>query len=253
MVANCDMNRERQLAGVNSYARELGFDPLEVITARLGGTSGPAAARTSWLDLCCGTGRALIQAAARLEQSGLGHRAVLVGVDLGGVFDAAPPAVHLVCASVHSWTPAAVFDLITCVHGLHYAGDKLGLLARAASWLSDDGRLAAHLDLASIRLADGRPAGRRLISSLRAAGFGYDSRRHQVTRTGRGLVRLPYRYLGADDRAGANYTGQPAVDSYYEDHRTRILSRQTGSAGSPRSAGHSTVLQTGADDPCPPR
>ena len=27
---------------------------------------------------------------------------------------------------------------------------------------------------------------------------------------------LPYRYLGADDRAGPNYTGQPAVDSYYE-------------------------------------
>lgn len=26
VVANCAMNRERQLAGVNSYARELGFD-----------------------------------------------------------------------------------------------------------------------------------------------------------------------------------------------------------------------------------
>jgi len=28
-------------------------------------------------------------------------------------------------------------------------------------------------------------------------------------------VDLPYTYLGADDRAGANYTGQPAVHSYY--------------------------------------
>ncbi len=27
---------------------------------------------------------------------------------------------------------------------------------------------------------------------------------------------LPYRYLGADDRSGPNYTGQPAVTSYYE-------------------------------------
>ena len=27
---------------------------------------------------------------------------------------------------------------------------------------------------------------------------------------------MPYRYLGADDRAGPNYTGQPAVDSYSE-------------------------------------
>jgi len=26
---------------------------------------------------------------------------------------------------------------------------------------------------------------------------------------------LPYTYLGADDRAGANYTGQPAVHSNY--------------------------------------
>jgi len=28
VVANCAMNRERQLAGVNSYTRELGFNPL---------------------------------------------------------------------------------------------------------------------------------------------------------------------------------------------------------------------------------
>ena len=37
VVANCAMNRERQLTGVNSYARELGFDPLQVVTARIGG------------------------------------------------------------------------------------------------------------------------------------------------------------------------------------------------------------------------
>jgi hypothetical protein len=73
----------------------------------------------------------------------------------------------------------------------------------------------ADLDLASIRLADGRPAGRRLASLLRAAGFRYDSRRRRISCTGRLDVRLPYRYLGADDRAKANYTGQPAVHSYY--------------------------------------
>ncbi len=219
VVANRIMNRERQLTGVNSYGRELGFDPLEVIGSRARAGGG----QCSWLDLCCGTGRALIHAAARLEQAGLAGRAVLTGVDLAGVFDAAPPAVDLVCASVHSWTPSMAFDLITCVHGLHYVGDKLGVLARAASWLSDGGRLAAHLDLSSIRLADGRPAGRRLAAQLRAAGLSYDARRHQVGGTGGGpVVRLPYRYLGADDRAGANYTGQPAVHSYYEDERGRI-------------------------------
>ena len=34
-------------------------------------------------------------------------------------------------------------------------------------------------------------------------------------RTGPVALSLPYRYLGADDRAGPNYTGQPAVVSYY--------------------------------------
>ncbi|MCG5471362.1 hypothetical protein LADH09A_005352 [Micromonospora sp. LAH09] len=35
--------------------------------------------------------------------------------------------------------------------------------------------------------------------------------------TGRRDVRLPSGYLGAGDRAGANYTGQPVVHSYYAD------------------------------------
>ena len=104
VVANRTMNRERQLAGVNSYARELGFSPLDVITSRL------------------------------------------------------------VCAPLATWQPARAFDLITCVHGLHYIGDKLALLARAAGWR---------------------------------------------------VVSFPYDYLGADDRAGPGYTGQPAVHSYY--------------------------------------
>jgi len=40
-----------------------------------------------------------------------------------------------------------------------------------------------------------------------------------VTCTGSRAVSLPYRYLGADDQAGANYTGQPAVHSYYAEDR----------------------------------
>jgi SAM-dependent methyltransferase len=254
VVANCVMNRERQLIGVNSYTRELGFSPLAVITARLaaeggpadtadtgagdtgaadtadtadtdpagaggaGGADAPGDASAGWLDLCCGTGRALIQAAVRLDQDGLAGRAALVGIDLAGAFDRAlpqPGGLELVCAPVASWAPGRAFDLITCVHGMHYVGDKLALLARAASWLTPTGQLVADLDLASIRLADGRPAGRRLASLLRAAGFRYDSRRRRISCAGRLDVCLPYRYLGADDRAGPNYTGQPAVHSYY--------------------------------------
>jgi SAM-dependent methyltransferase len=210
VVANCAMNRERQLAGVNSYARELGFNPVEYLLDL------PSAGEVSWLDLCCGTGRALIQATGLLQDSAC--RAVLVGIDLAGIFDPAPQPVaglDLVPGSVGTWRPDRAFDLITCVHGLHYVGDKLGLLTRASRWLSRDGLLVADLDVASIRLADGRPAGRQLTASLRAAGFSYDTRRRRITCSGRRDARLPYAYLGADDQAGPSYTGQPAVHSYY--------------------------------------
>ena len=36
-------------------------------------------------------------------------------------------------ASLAAWRPERTFGLITCVHGLHYVGDKLGLISRAAS------------------------------------------------------------------------------------------------------------------------
>jgi hypothetical protein len=89
------------------------------------------------------------------------------------------------------------------------------VLTRIAGWLTDDGQFSAELDLDSIRLADGRSAGRQLAAALRAAGFTVDTRRRRVGRNGAGVVDLPYRYVGADDRTGPNYTGQPAVNSYY--------------------------------------
>ena len=74
-------------------------DKLQVLTAQIarGGGTGTAA----WLDLCCGSGSALIQAAGQLCRAGLAGRAVLVGVDLVDAFDAAPgptPGLELVCA-----------------------------------------------------------------------------------------------------------------------------------------------------------
>ncbi|MFG2948804.1 class I SAM-dependent methyltransferase [Streptomyces adustus] len=205
VVANNTMNRGRGLVGVNSYARELGQDPLAHLAGR------PAA--PSWLDLCSGEGRALREAAGALPAD-----AVLTGVDLVGplVPRPSPPALEEVVASVDRWAPARTYDLITCVHGLHYVGDQLGLLARAASWLAPDGLLLAHFDPDSVRWADGSAAGRAAVSALRAAGFGYSARHHRLTLRGGRSLALPFRYVGADPAAGPNYTGQPAVGSHYE-------------------------------------
>ena len=74
----------------------------------------------------------------------------------------------------------------------------------------------ASFDLHSLKFADGKSAGRRVAVELRRAGLEFDRRRKLVICRGRKVVSLPYQYLGADDRAGPNYTGQPAVDSYYE-------------------------------------
>jgi SAM-dependent methyltransferase len=212
VVANNAMNRERQLAGVNSYQRELGFSPLDVLVATVAG-NGTAA----WLDLCCGNGRAVIQAATALYRDGLASRTTIVGVDLVDAFaprQVALPGLRLVCSPIGSWTPDRDFGLITCVHGLHYVGDKLGALTRAARWLAPSGRLIADLDLNEVIVPRGP---RSLAHALRAAGFSYDSRRRRVSRAGRLDAALPYRYLGADDQAGPGYTGQPSVASYYAD------------------------------------
>ncbi|MFJ9456903.1 class I SAM-dependent methyltransferase [Kitasatospora sp. NPDC101447] len=209
VVANSTMNRERGLSGVNSYARSLGFDPLAWLRER-------AAAVPGWLDLCSGEGRALAEAARQLPPGG----AELTGVDLVGPMSPLPdgaalPHLRLVTAAVADWAPERPYDLITCVHGLHYLGDQLGAIARAASWLAPDGRFAAHFDPESVRRTDGSSAARPVVAALRAAGFGYRARRHLLVLDGGRPVELPFVYAGADPGAGPNYTGQPAVGSYY--------------------------------------
>jgi len=192
VVANNAMNRERGLDGVNSYTRELGFHPLK--TLALG---------QAWLDLCCGSGRALIEASRQGTYT-------LVGVDLVDHF-ASAESPTLITASLSAWQPTPptrAFDLITCVHGLHYIGDKLGLLTRIASWLAPGGLFAGHLDLANVKTP----------KPFRPSRFGleYDARRHLVKMRGPRRLGFPFQYVGADASAGPNYTGQPAVDSHYK-------------------------------------
>jgi SAM-dependent methyltransferase len=214
VVANCRMNRERRLAGSNGYDRELGFGPLDFLLECL-----EQCERASWLDLCCGTGRALLEAAEQARAGGLADRVEMVGVDLVGLFDPAPaglPSLRLVESSLSRWEPEGVFDLITCVHGLHYLGDKLGLIGRTCAWLTEGGVFVANLDLANLKFPEGQPAGRVVAAGLRRSGLEYDRKRRWLVCRGKRAVCLPFRYLGADDKAGPNYTGQAAVDSYYE-------------------------------------
>jgi SAM-dependent methyltransferase len=214
VVANSAMNRERVCVGKNSYAREMSLDPLDFLTSRLE-TQGQAA----WLDLCCGRGRALIEAAERLAPYSFNSNLKLLGVDLVAMFDSFSPTLSFLRlheSSVSYWRPDCQFDLITCVHGLHYVGDKLGLIQNAVSWLKDDGVFLANLDPDNLKFPNGANAGNKVILDLRKIGFEYKAGKRLIICKGRKDFTLKYRYLGADDTAGPNYSGQAAVDSHYE-------------------------------------
>lgn len=201
VVANSTMNRERGLSGANSYAKDLGFAPLEWLEGRR-----PAL----WLDLCCGSGRALIEAAGLCMGQGI----EIVGVDLVGLFadgGESFPHLRLIESSVAECALEGPFELITCVHGLHYIGDKLGTLAHYAALLSETGRLVGHLDLVNIQGVERR----RLRALLRSHGWRYDSRRHLIEGTTKSQP-LPLEYMGAQDHDAPNFTGQPGVNSYYK-------------------------------------
>lgn len=208
VVANNAMNRERDLVGTNSYQKDLAFDLVSWLEGRIE-TTGHA----SWLDLCCGTGKALIQARQRF-----GPELQIVGVDLVEFFGPMPEDLErppeFVVAALAEWNPSQTFDLVTCVHGVHYLGDKLDLIARACSWLSERGRFVANFDLAQVHL-EGASAARQVRKAFRAAGVDYCGRKKLISREGPAELDFPWTYLGADDRMGPNYTGQPAVASYY--------------------------------------
>lgn len=213
VVANRDMNRERALTGRDGYSGQLGFHPMEALREMAAATD-----RVRWLDLCCGSGRALIEAARIARDEGWDSKLEIVGVDLAGQFAHLSrdlPYLRLTSASAGAWRPDGAFDVISCVHGLHYVGDKLGLIVRIVSWLSRGGRFAANLDLNSLRFQDGRSASRPVARALRGGGVQVDRRRKRIACLGPRRLELPWRYVGADDRAGPNYTGQDAVDSFY--------------------------------------
>jgi SAM-dependent methyltransferase len=213
IVANSTMNRERRCVGSNSYSKDLGFNPVEYLAARLQSNS---AEPVRWLDLCCGSGRALIEAAQLLPNP----RLLITGIDLVDAFLPTPigliPALDLTAIAIQDFQPDVTYDLITCVHGLHYVGDKLGVIRSAIAWLKPDGFFVANFDVANLKDAIGEPLGSAVLQDWKERGLVYQSRRHLLSCEGARSIPQLYCYLGADDQAGPNYTGQPVVDSYYE-------------------------------------
>lgn len=212
------MNRGRGVSGGNSYCKDLAFDPVEFLKLR--SIEHESAA---WLDIGCGEGRALIEAAsifAGLERTeNPSCRVEITGIDLAGMFRQFPAELNrlnLLETAVEDFEPRQKFDLITCVHGLHYVGDKLSILQKAARWLKPDGVFLANLELRNLKLVDKPNAGRIFSAFLKTQGFKIDQRKHLLALEGNRIFEIPFEYLGADDQAGPNYTGQPVVDSFYD-------------------------------------
>lgn len=213
VVANNRMNRERVLSGVNSYQKELGLDFVANLM-----TQAPYENELRWMDLCCGQGNAMIQAAAELADKPEAVKMHLEGLDLVGMFSEVSPQLsamlHLQVGAVLDWRPEAKYDLITCVHGLHYIGDKLRLLHQAISYLKPLGLLVVNLDPTNLKDADGNPLTDWWRALCKQQQWSYNPHRHLLIATRKDWP-VNWTYLGADDEAGPNYSGQPVVDSYY--------------------------------------
>lgn len=206
------MNRSRVAIGVNSYAQDLGLDPIQFLQSRA------ERQEVRWLDLCCGEGNAVIQAATILQQENIPFQCI--GIDLVGHFSSIPDqvdqAVELIQCSLRTWEIVGQFDLITMVHGLHYLGDKLGILAKYLPHLAPEGLFLAHLDLDNL-LPEGVSHSKRYLRNyFQGEGIEYDSHHHLLSVKGPRQLTIPYSYQGADSTAGPNYTGQEAVTSVYK-------------------------------------
>ena len=213
VVANSKMNRKRNASGVNSYEKELKIKPdvfLEQHIHQFGSVK--------WLDICCGEGKALIQAADYLATKGLQDKAKLKGIDLVEAFQEMPSTITCVDLEVRSivdWTSSEKYDLITSVHGIHYIGDKLKVLSAILESLSEQGIFIANLDLNNIHFVNS-DAEKHLKNIFKQNDIQYNSRTRLITCKGPRQKDFNVTYKGANDEAGPNYTGQDSVCSVYE-------------------------------------
>lgn len=211
VVANNTMNRERIATGVNSYEKEIGCNPIRFLLERKNQET------VRWLDLCCGQGKALIQAHQILESRQEKRNVLLTGIDLVDYFAEQPKTENLQLhkQNLSSWVPEHIYDLITVVHGLHYIGDKIGLIIKIGAALKEDGLFVGNLSIDNIIVQDASNSTNVVKHFFKEAGIDYNARTKRLQIIGKKNIKSPFRYLGADDKAGPNYTGQPVVNSVY--------------------------------------
>jgi len=176
------MNRQRGCTGVNSYERELKFDPLAWLTSRLETQKSVA-----WLDLCCGEAHALVDAAAVLPVD----RVTLMGIDLVDFFHpnaSSHPNIRLIVEPLLDAEFKQRFDLITCVHGLHYVGDKLAAILKYSALLKSAGLMVANLDTHDFFDHGAKTLSRQLNRLLRGAGCEYDTQ-DKIIRTTSAILK----------------------------------------------------------------
>ena len=211
IVANSTMNRARGLSGVNSYGKDLRFDVLDWLLKRYESTGSVV-----WYDVCCGEARALFQAADALRERGIWDGVTIVGADLVMDSRLVREDVTLIEGDVSTIVPVTKVDLITCAHGLHYIGDKLGLLSHLSGLLANDGMFVGHIDPVNVRI-DGEAA-KGWGSVARLAGEGKSRlvyKDHILKIVGSGRVEFDVQYLGATVSERPNYTGITVMDSWY--------------------------------------
>jgi len=207
VVANNRMNRERQAIGVNSYQKDLGFDLITFLEKKIREEE-----TVRWLDIGCGRGKALIQIANYFKDE---DRIQFEGVDLVNMFDQHNEKNLLLrCLDLHQWVPEVEYDLITAVHSIHYIGDKLKLIRDVVSSLKKDGLFIAHIDLKNIQVENKKK--QFVYEWFLSHNFLFSNNRHILKCFSTNYFEFQWQYLGSDDRCGPNYTGQEAVNSYYQ-------------------------------------
>ena len=213
VVANATMNRGRGFSGVNSYERDLRFSLTDFLAERV-----RYRGQSLWYDACCGEGRALAEAGKQFAASEWGRRVQIIGVDLVEMFTPEQtPNVSLIAADVAAFTLDRPADLITCVHGLHYLGDKLGFLRHTYAMLAPGGLLLAHLDPDNLRGAGaGGSVWRQAVRHATRGGVTLDFKGHvlRAVRT-EGTLNFGLTFQGATVSEQPNYTGITVIDSWY--------------------------------------